>query len=83
MTMDAWMSDTALQRDRTQNSSRMKPDKRNFFSIYSGLTGPRGARFSPPVNVITFLALIHLTAIHQSSSLETFKINNRRSRLAA
>jgi hypothetical protein len=33
--------------------------------------------------VITFSALIHLTADHQSLSLETFKINNKRSRLAA
>jgi hypothetical protein len=61
----------------------MKAAGRNFFSICSGLTGPRGARFSPRADVITFSGLIHLTADHQALSLETLKINNKRSRLAA
>jgi hypothetical protein len=59
------------------------PAEGNFFSICSGLTGPRRARFSPSADVITFSGSIHLTAIHQSSDLERFKMNNRRSRLAA
>jgi hypothetical protein len=56
--------------------------KENVFSICFGLTGRRGARFSPAVDVITFSGVIHL-ATDQTSSLEAFKINNRRSRLAA
>jgi hypothetical protein len=40
------------------------------------------ARFSPSMDVVTFQGLIQSQA-GQSSSLETFKINNTRSRQAA
>jgi hypothetical protein len=63
--------------------SPMKAAKRNFFSIFSRLTGPGSARFSPSADVIAFRGLTYLTADDQNTSLETFKINNRRSRLAA
>jgi hypothetical protein len=36
--------------------------KRNFFLIGFRLTGPRGGRFSPAADVITFSGLIHLTS---------------------
>jgi hypothetical protein len=38
----------------------MKPAERNFFSTFSGLTGPRGARFSLTGDVIAFSGLIDL-----------------------
>jgi len=50
----------------------MKSNYRNFFSIRFRLTEPRGARFSPASDVITFCGLIHL-ATDQTSSLEAFK----------
>jgi hypothetical protein len=42
----------------------LKTDQRKFFSIVFRLTGPRGGRFSPAVDVITFWCLPHLTSAH-------------------
>jgi hypothetical protein len=68
------MSATALQRCGTQKLPRMKPGQEIFSQFVSGLTGPRGARFSSPADVIAFSALIHLIADrHRSSSLEPSK----------
>jgi hypothetical protein len=66
------VSNAALQRGR------------EFFSQFLlSLTETRCARFSAPADVITFSGLIYLTTDHQSTSLETFKKDNMRSRLAA
>jgi hypothetical protein len=59
-----------------------KTGPKKFFLNLFLLSETRATRFSPSADVITFWRLIHLTA-NQSSSLETFKINNTRSRQAA
>jgi hypothetical protein len=57
-----------------KNYLERNPAKEIFSQFVSGLTGPRGARFSPPADVIPFSALIHLRADrHRSSSLEPSK----------
>jgi hypothetical protein len=53
-------SHTALQRQRAQKSSRIKPAERNFFSIHSGWAAPRGIRFSLAADVVAFDGLIRL-----------------------
>jgi hypothetical protein len=68
---------------RAQNRLERNHSKEIFSQFVFRLTEPRGARFSPAADVITFSGLIHLTADHQSSSLEAFKINDMRSRQAA
>jgi hypothetical protein len=56
---------------------------RIFSQFLLSLTETRCARFSAPADVITFSGLIYLTTNHQSTSLEAFKKDNMRSRLAA
>jgi hypothetical protein len=74
------MSDTASQ--RPQKLRRIRPVERNFFLIFFfALTESRGALLSLS-GCDNFLASDPSQA-GQSSSLETFKINNTRSRQAA
>jgi hypothetical protein len=51
---------TALQRQRAQKSSRIKPAERNFFSIHSARAAPCGIRFSLAADVVAFDGLFRL-----------------------
>jgi hypothetical protein len=73
------MSDTASQ--RPQKLFRIKPVERNFFSFIFALTGSRGALLSP--GGCDNVSGSDPSQAGQSSSLETFKINNTGSRQAA
>jgi hypothetical protein len=68
-----------MQRNPTQACPADLTSPKIFHSICVRLTEPRGAHFSPAEDVLAFRRLIHLTT-DQSSSLETFKINNTRGR---
>jgi hypothetical protein len=72
-------------RYRTATSAKIVSNKTGakkfFLNLFSASRSP-AARFSPSADVITFWGLIHLKQT-KSSSLETFKINNTRSRQAA
>lgn len=68
-----------MQREPAQAVSSDLPDE-IFRSICFHLTEPRNAHFSPVEDVLASLRLTHLTT-DQSTSLETFKINNTRGRI--